>query len=255
MGRLRFRTAPARDRVRGFRRRKTRGSTVTAEASPSQPPQLSPFLVYGLQAVRAYDRWRLGRVAAQHPGFSIDPSASTNFASAHISLAPGAKLSIGSNVVTERRNEGVQLVLGRDAELVIESDCWLRSDLGPVLLYVFDGARMHIGSETTLSACHLSAKQEVRVGHRSGVGPGSRVFDSDQHDRDAEHLEQTAPVSIEDFVWVTADVSVLRGVTIGSHSVVGTRSVVTSSVPPHSLVAGSPAKRVGEVGDRSGIRL
>jgi len=146
-------------------------------------------------------------------------------------------------------------VLGRDAELVVERDSWLRSDLGPVCIHVFDGARLHVGAETTLNACHLSAKQEVTLGYRSGVGPGSRVFDSDQHDRDAEHRERPEPVHIEDYVWLTADVTILKGVTIGAHSVIGTRSVVVESIPPHSLAAGAPARRMGAVGDRSGIRL
>ena len=63
------------------------------------------------------------------------------------------------------------------------------------------------------------------------MGPGSRVFDSDQHDFDAEHPEVAAPVAIGDYVWIASDVTVLRGVTIGEHSVIGARSLVTRDVP------------------------
>jgi acetyltransferase-like isoleucine patch superfamily enzyme len=80
------------------------------------------------------------------------------------------------------------------------------------------------------------------------------VFDSDQHDLDSEHPEVIAPVEIGDHAWVAADVTVLKGVRIGSHCVVGTRSLVTRSLPDHSLAFGSPAEVRGKVGDRSRTR-
>jgi maltose O-acetyltransferase len=86
------------------------------------------------------------------------------------------------------------------------------------------------------------------------VGPGTRVFDSDQHDIDAERTERIAPVSIGDHVWIAGDATVLRGVTIGEHAVIGTRSLVTRDVPPHTLAYGEPAEPRGAVGDRSRAR-
>ena len=47
---------------------------------------------------------------------------------------------------------------------------------------------------------------------------------------------------------------VLRGVAIGEHCIVGARSLVTSDVPPHTLVFGQPARPRGTVGDRSRAR-
>ena len=72
----------------------------------------------------------------------------------------------------------------------------------------------------------------------------------DQHDLDDDTKERTQPVLIGDWVWVTADVTVLRGVEIGSHSVIRTRSVVTRSIPSHTLADGSPAEPRRAVGDR-----
>jgi len=46
-------------------------------------------------------------------------------------------------------------------------------------------------------------------------------------------------------------VTVLRGVRIGSHAVIGARSLVTRDVPDHALVHGVPARVRGTVGDRS----
>ncbi len=43
--------------------------------------------------------------------------------------------------------------------------------------------------------------------------------------------------------------------TIGSHTIIGARSVVTRDIAEHTLAAGSPAKPVGEVGDRAAVRV
>ncbi len=206
-----------------------------------------------LLAIQAWDRLRLALAASRNPGLEIHPSASTNLASAKFDLAPGARLVIGAGVVTERNPAGIRFELGADARVVIGDGVWLRSEVGPVFLRAHPGARILIGPETELSACMLTAKQEVAVGRRVLIGMGTRVFDSDQHPVDLDHPEVTLPVRIEDHAWLAADVTVLRGVTVGNSSIVGTRSLVRSSVEPHTVVSGVPAKLYGKVGDRSAL--
>lgn len=189
----------------------------------------------------------------RHPGLSIDPAASTNLASAHFALAPDARLSIGARVHTERRAGGVHISVAEGAQVEIGAETWLRSDLGPVRIFAFPGARIRIGREGFLNACHLSSKVALEIGDRVWIGPGSRVFDADQHDLDAERRQRIEPVRIGDHCWIAADVTVLRGVEIGEHSVVGTRSVLARSLPPHSLAYGHPAEVRGTIGDRSRV--
>lgn len=50
------------------------------------------------------------------------------------------------------------------------------------------------------------------------------------------------PVVIEDDVWVGANVTILKGVTIGRGSVVAAGAVVIRSCPPYSIIGGVPAK-------------
>jgi acetyltransferase-like isoleucine patch superfamily enzyme len=58
----------------------------------------------------------------------------------------------------------------------------------------------------------------------------------------------TRPVRIGANVWIGFDTCVLPGVTIGPGSVVGARSVVFDDVPPHTMVAGNPARVIRALG-------
>ncbi len=51
----------------------------------------------------------------------------------------------------------------------------------------------------------------------------------------------TAPVIIEDNVWIGMNAVILKGVTIGENSVVAAGAVVSKNVPPNVVVAGNPA--------------
>jgi acetyltransferase-like isoleucine patch superfamily enzyme len=207
-----------------------------------------------LRTVQAADRLKLRALPLLHPGLEVDPGASSNLAHAHYALGPGARLRIGPGVVTERNRGLLWFSLGANARVEIGPGAWLRTELGPVHIVAFEGATLTLGPEAFLNGCHLSAKRSVTLGRRAWVGPGSRVFDADQHDFDAERPEVIAPVTIGDYAWIASDVTVLRGVTIGEHAVVGARSLVTRDVPPHALAFGSPATVRGSVGDRSRVR-
>lgn len=53
-------------------------------------------------------------------------------------------------------------------------------------------------------------------------------------------------VIIKDYAWIGSNVIILPKVTIGKGAVVAAGSVVTKSVPDYTLVAGIPAKKIGE---------
>lgn len=62
---------------------------------------------------------------------------------------------------------------------------------------------------------------------------------------DAEKLPgQDLPVVIEDGVWCGANVTILKGVTIGRGSIVAAGAVVTKSCAPYSIIGGVPAKLI-----------
>ena len=58
------------------------------------------------------------------------------------------------------------------------------------------------------------------------------------------------PITIEDNVWIGANVVVLPDVTIGKNSVIGAGSVVTKDIPANSVAFGSPCKVFREINER-----
>ncbi|MFH1496291.1 MAG: acyltransferase [Verrucomicrobiota bacterium] len=49
-------------------------------------------------------------------------------------------------------------------------------------------------------------------------------------------------ITLGDDIWIGAHVSILDGVTVGSHSVLAAGAVVTKDVPDHAIVGGNPAR-------------
>ena len=74
--------------------------------------------------------------------------------------------------------------------------------------------------------------------HRTDV-IGKYIMDSKE-----KLPENDAPVIIEDDVWTGANVTILKGVTIGRGSVIAAGAVVTKSFPPYSIIGGVPAKLI-----------
>jgi len=82
------------------------------------------------------------------------------------------------------------------------------------------------------------------------IGANTTIIDTDFHplDPNARRLRPndglTAPIVIENDVFIGMNCLILKGVTIGADSVVGAGSVVTRNVPANSVVVGNPAQVV-----------
>ncbi|MCV2364704.1 acyltransferase [Paucibacter sp. DJ1R-11] len=108
-----------------------------------------------------------------------------------------------------------------------------------------------LGDEVYIGGyCQLHAMQTLRIG--SGCVLSEHVYISDiAHGLDpagpaimAQPLESRGPVTLGERVFVGYGSSILPGVALGDHCVVGTRSVVTRSFPAYSMVAGIPARLI-----------
>ena len=124
---------------------------------------------------------------------------------------------------------------------VVESFACINNAVGDVII----GNHTRIGLHNTIIG-------PVKIGNNVNLAQGITVTAlnhnlSDSNKRIDEQGVSTNPVTIEDDVWIGANAVVLPGVKIGNHCVVAAGAVVTKDVPPHSLVAGVPAKVIKQI--------
>ena len=81
----------------------------------------------------------------------------------------------------------------------------------------------------------------IRVGAHATVSQYSYLCAASHDHRDPSMPLIVAPIVIEPYAWVAADVFVGPGVTVGEGAVVGARSTVIQDVAPWTVAAGSPA--------------
>ena len=124
---------------------------------------------------------------------------------------------------------------------VIESFACINNAVGDVMI----GDHTRVGLHNTIIG-------PVIIGNHVNLAQGitvtalNHIFE-DSNKRIDEQGVSTNQVVIEDDIWIGANAVILPGVTIGHHSVVAAGAVVTKDVPPHSLVAGVPAKIIKQI--------
>ena len=88
----------------------------------------------------------------------------------------------------------------------------------------------------------------LTIGNNVKIGACVLLIDTDSHPIDykvrrvSNEGVKSAPIVIEDDVWIGAHSIVLKGVTIGARSIIGAGSVVTKSIPSDCIAAGNPCK-------------
>ncbi len=133
-----------------------------------------------------------------------------------------------------------------NGEMIIGNRVRLTSTIATTQLAVGEDGRLEIGEGTSINyGGSIAATKLVRIGVDCRVGTHVMMMDNDFHrlepDRRFERPE-SAPIILEDNVWLGGRVIVLRGVTIGKDSVIGMGSIVTKDIPPRSLAVGVPAR-------------
>mgnify|MGYP004594224857 FL=1 len=146
-------------------------------------------------------------------------------------LIEGSKLNIGDNFYLSSGN-GVNPIASN-----------LQADV-----YVEPGAALTIGNNVGMSSTRLWIHESVRIGNNVKIGGCVLITDTDAHPMDyvvrrsSNEGTKSAPVVIEDDVWVGAHCIILKGVTIGARSIIGAGSVVTNSIPVDCVAAGNPCR-------------
>ncbi len=144
-------------------------------------------------------------------------------------------------------NKG-QIIIGKGVKLNCNS---LSNPVGlphPVILCTQNQmAKIEIGNNVGISGSSLVAATSITIGNNVMIGGGCGIWDTDFHLMDPEMRKihptrdaTTAPIFIEEDVFIGAKSIVLKGVTIGKGAIIAAGTVVNKSVPANSLAYGNP---------------
>ncbi|UFS57847.1 acyltransferase [Subtercola endophyticus] len=98
--------------------------------------------------------------------------------------------------------------------------------------------------------CDINHSASVTIGAGVALGRGVMIITATHEIGDNSRRcgpGMLAPVTIEEGAWLGARVVIMPGVTIGRGAVVGAGSVVTRSLAPNRVYAGSPAKAIRDL--------
>ena len=149
------------------------------------------------------------------------------------------------------RSEG-PFFLGRGLELKIEPCGEVRFGR---FVWIGDGTKIRchegaveIGAKTVMGQeCTISAYQRVRIGEQCVIADRAMFIDFDHGVVEVERPIRLQgiykrDVEVGNNVWIGYGACILRGVSVGDNSVIGTNAVVTKDVPANAIVGGVPAR-------------
>jgi tetrahydrodipicolinate N-acetyltransferase len=152
----------------------------------------------------------------------------------------------------DRRNSAIPLLDLKGVKARIEPGAIIRDqvEIGDNAVIMM-GSTINIGSvigEGTMIDMNVVLGGRATVGKNCHIGAGAVL---------AGVIEPPSakPVVIEDDVLIGANVVVLEGVTVGKGAVVAAGAVVVEDVPPYSVVAGTPAKKIKDIDESTKSKI
>ena len=162
-----------------------------------------------------------------------------------IEFAPGAVLRIGlGSFGLSSRHDASIVRVHPEGRLRCEGVVSLQRGVRVVV----DSGLLQIGQGTNINGfAKILVRDRVSIGENCTISWDTQIMDNDFHPITIDGVQQpqSAPILIEDHVWIGTGAIILKGVTIGEGAIVAAGAIVTRDVPAKAIVAGSPAKIVG----------
>lgn len=109
------------------------------------------------------------------------------------------------------------------------------------------GPNIKIGDNSVVNRrIHLDGRIGIIIKDNVSISPEVYIISMEHDYSDPVFKTMGNEVIIENNAWVGVRAIILPGVTIGEGAVVGAGSIVTRSVEPYQIVAGVPARKIGE---------
>lgn len=109
--------------------------------------------------------------------------------------------------------------------------------------------KIFISDNVGMSGVTIYSASEISIGECSYIGANVKILDTDFHslshtDRyiNGDQNIQTKPIKIAKNCFIGSDATILKGVTVGSNSIIAAGSVVTTNIPDNEIWGGVPAR-------------
>ena len=111
-----------------------------------------------------------------------------------------------------------------------------------------NGRKIFLGDRNVINFdCLFDGRRHaIRVGNDVSIGPEASILTLGHDPQSADFADKGGDVVIGDRAWICYRAIILPGVSIGEGAVVGAGAVVSRDVEPYTIVAGSPARAVGQ---------
>jgi len=172
----------------------------------------------------------LGRVETAWVNRFLRPHADA-FGSSPMVMKPWHVKLYGSGI---RIGEHIHIIAASDRKVALTT-------------WNFAGEQGHIDIGDYCLICpgvRIDSANSIVIGNNCMLAAGAYVTDADWHDHydRTRPIGKSAPVVLEDNVWIGEGAMVAKGVTIGANSIVGARALVVRDVPANTIVGGNPAE-------------
>lgn len=182
------------------------------------------------------------RISTPHTGQVINIGKDVSFSSSWIEFEDDAPdIEVGYGV----KLSSAQISVCSGGKLVINALCEIsgRIIVGPNCQVIIGHGLIC----NDLIFIHAADNTSITIGDDC-LFANVRIYSSDMHsiflEGSGERINESQSVVINDKVWLSRDVLVLKGVEVGMSTLVGARSVLTDKYPAFSIIAGSPGKVV-----------
>ncbi len=141
------------------------------------------------------------------------------------------------------------IIIGNDFHGVSSRKRSFITLFSPIQLTVIGDAEIIIGDHVGLNGTTITARKKITIGDYTMIGPNTIIVDNDGHNAWPPRERWTTSgrseeIIIENDVWIGMNCTILKGVKIGTGSIISAGSVVIANVEPNSLYAGNPAEKI-----------
>lgn len=111
-----------------------------------------------------------------------------------------------------------------------------------------NGRKVHLGQRNVINfGCLLDGRKfQIRTGNDVSIGPEAAILTLGHDPQSPDFADRGGDVIIGNRAWIAYRAIILPGVSIGEGAVVGAGAVVTKNVEAYAIVAGNPARKIGE---------